>query len=170
MNTYFMLFTTYVSLAIEFSGLLHSVYLVQIVFSKIAGKPIESGEQSALQRLFFWVRALMSLAILILSFVVTLSALFAGKTAMWTGIPEAVSVVVFFVLMCFVGLMEGMQIALFAVVNLPEEEISKAAMATCKLTFQGRNLQAFLIGRQILVTICMFVVARITTITVEDGE
>jgi hypothetical protein len=27
-NTYFMLFTTYVSLAIEMSGLLHSVYLV----------------------------------------------------------------------------------------------------------------------------------------------
>ena len=112
----------------------------------------------------------MSLAILGLSFAVTLSALFAGKTAMWGGIPEAVSVVIFFVLMCFVGLMEGMQIALFAVVNLPEDEISKAAMATCKLTFQGRNLQAFLIGRQILVTICMFVVARITTITVKEGE
>ena len=29
-NSYFMLFTNYVSLAIEFSGLLHSVYLVQI--------------------------------------------------------------------------------------------------------------------------------------------
>ena len=34
-NNYFMLFSTYVSLAIEFSGLLHSVYLVQIFFSKI---------------------------------------------------------------------------------------------------------------------------------------
>lgn len=169
-NTYFMLFTTHVSLAIEFSGLLHCVYLVQITFSKIAGKPIDTSDQSLRQRLFFWIRALISLAILVLSFVVTLSALFAGKTAMWTGIPEAVSVVIFFVLMCFVGLMEGMQIALFAVVNLPEEGISMAAKATCKLTFQGRNLQAFLIGRQILVTICMFVVARITTITVAENE
>ena len=93
-----MLFTTYVALAIEFSGLLHSVYLVQIVFARIAGNATESGDQSVLQRLFFWARALMSLAILGLSFAVTLSALFAGKTTMWAGIPEAVSVVVFFVL------------------------------------------------------------------------
>jgi silicon transporter len=173
-NTYFMVFTTYVSLAIEFSGLLHSVYLVQIFFSKITGTPIDSNEppRSAVQNLFFWGRVLMSTVVLAISFVVTLSALFAGKTTMWDGVPEAVSVIVFFVLMCFVGMMEGMQIALFAVVNLPEEELQNHALAykTCQLTFSGNNLQAFLIGRQICVTICMFVVARITTITIEDGE
>ena len=41
-NNYFMLFTVYVSLAIETSGLLHSVYLVQIIFAKIAGKQNET--------------------------------------------------------------------------------------------------------------------------------
>jgi hypothetical protein len=46
LNNYFMLFTSYVSLLIEFTGLVHSVYLVQIVFSKITGKPIESKEVS----------------------------------------------------------------------------------------------------------------------------
>lgn len=173
-NTYFMVFTTWVSLAIEYSGLLHSVYLVQVVFSKITGTTLvsEDAPQSALQQLFFWARVFMSLVLLVLSFVVTLTALFAGKTSMWEGIPEAASVVVFFILMCFVGVMEGMQIALFAVVNLPEEELKSAKFAykTCQLTFQGNNLQAFLIGRQICVTICMFVVARITTITLEEGE
>ncbi len=43
-NNYFMLFTTYMLLDIEMSGLLHSVYLVKIVFSKIAGKPSKSKE------------------------------------------------------------------------------------------------------------------------------
>ena len=43
-NNYFMLFTSYVSLGIEFSGLVHCVYLVQMIFSKITGKPIESNE------------------------------------------------------------------------------------------------------------------------------
>jgi len=170
-NTYFMLFTTWVSLLIEYSGLLHSVYLVQIFFSKIAGKPIESNEppRSGAQNIFFWSRVLMSLVVLGFSFAVTLSALFNGQTTMWDGIPEAVSVVVFFVLMCFVGMMEGMQIALFAVVNLPEEELKhhSIAHANCQLTFSGRNFQAFLIGRQICVTICMFVVARITTVDVD---
>ena len=87
---------------------------------------------------------------------------------MWDGVPAAASVVIFILLMCFVGLMDGMQIALFAVVNFPEEELNKhtVAAANCKLTFDGKNFAAFLIGRQILVTVCMFVVARITSLNV----
>ena len=172
-NNYFMLFTTYVSLFIEFSGLLHSVYLVQIGFSKITGKPIDSHEppRNATQNLLFWGRVLMSVVILALCFTVTLAALFEGKTTMWDSVPAGASIVIFFLLMCFVGMMEGMQIALFAVVNLPEEELShhKIAHTNCTLTFTGQNLQAFLIGRQICVTICMFVVARITSLNVEIG-
>ena len=173
-NNYFMLFSTYVSLGIEFSGLLHSVYLVQVVFSLITGQPVQSKEppRNAVQNLFFWVRVLMSLAILSFAFAITLKALFIGKTTMWKGVPSAVSVIVFFVLMCFVGLMEGMQIALFAVVNMPKEKLesAKVAKANCELTFSGQNFQAFLIGRQICVTCCMFVVARITTLNFSDGE
>ena len=173
-NTYIMLFTTYISLAIEFSGLLHCVYLVQILFSKIAGKPIGSKEppRNAAQNFFFWARVLMSVLILVLAFAVTLSALFRGKTTMWEGIPSYVSVMIFFILMCFVGMMEGMQIALFAVVNMSEEELKQhsIAYANCQLTFAGQNLQAFLIGRQICVTICMFVIARITTLDIGSGD
>jgi MFS family permease len=174
LNNYFMLFTTYVSLAIEASGLLHSVYLVQIIFSKIAGKPIESKEEprGAVANLFFWVRVLFSCAVLGFAFAVTMAALFNGQTTMWDGVPEVVSVVVLFILMAFVGMMEGMQIALFAVVNMPEDELKKHAIAyaNCELTFRDQNLQAFLIGRQICVTCCMFIVARITSCKVEDGE
>jgi len=166
-------FVTYVSLGIEFSGLLHSVYLVQYIFAAITGTPIESKEpeRSAVQNVFFWVRVLVSCAILGFAFAVTLSALFDGKTAMWDGVPSAVSVVLLFILMCFVGMMEGMQIAMFAVLNMPEEELAQYTVckANCDLTFSGQNLQAFLIGRQICVTVCMFVVARITTLNIEIG-
>jgi hypothetical protein len=172
-NTHFMVFTTYVSLAIEYSGLLHSVYLVQVIFSKITNTPIDSKEppRTGAQNAFFWARVVFSVAILAFAFAVTLTALFDGKTTMWEGVPTAVSVVVFFVLMCFVGMMEGMQIALFAVVNLPEEELAQytIAKANCKSTFTGTNLQAFLNGRQICVTVCMFIVARITTLNIEVG-
>jgi hypothetical protein len=166
-------FVTYVSLAIEFSGMLHSVYLVQILFSKITGEPVESSEppRNATQYRFFWGRVLFSLAILGFAFAVTLAALFDGKTTMWDGVPSVVSVVVFFVLMCFVGMMDGMQIALFAVKNLPEEELVQHTIAhkNCQLTFSGQNLQAFLIGRQICVTVCMFIVAKVTTLNIEIG-
>mgnify|MGYP000096344151 CR=1 FL=1 len=66
-NNYFMLyFVTYVSLAIEFSGLLHSVYLVQVIFSKITNSPIDSKEppRTGAQNAFFWARVVFSVAIL----------------------------------------------------------------------------------------------------------
>eukprot|EP00977_Amphora_coffeiformis_P003343 scaffold620_cov169-Amphora_coffeaeformis.AAC.13 len=169
-NNWGMLFTTYISLAIEKSGLLHCVYLVQILFSRLTGKPFDFGDgsQGPGSKFFFWARVMMSLAILCFAFAVTLAALFEGKTAMWD-VPEYVSVIIFFSLMCVVGLMEGMQIALFAIVNLPEDELKSYTIAytNCKLVFSGTNFQAFLIGRQICVTICMFIVARITTISVD---
>jgi len=171
LNNYGLLAITYVSLAIEASGLLHCVYLVQIIFAKLTGTAIDSDEppRSGLRMAWFWLRVVASLGILAFSFAVTLSALFSGQTTMWPGVPEAVSVVIFFVLMCFVGLMEGMQIALFTVVNYPEEELKKnpTAYNNCQLTFRDQNLQAFLIGRQICVTVCTFVVARITTLDVD---
>jgi hypothetical protein len=174
-NNHFLLyFVAYLSLAMEFSGLLHAVYLVQLVFARITSTPVDTNEpvRNRLQQLFFWGRVVFSLLVLGFAFAVTLSALFQGQTTMWQGIPEVVSVILFFLLMCFVGMMEGMQIALFAVVNVPPEELAKQsaiAHKNCQLTFQGENLQAFLIGRQICVTICTFIIARITTLDVEVG-
>jgi hypothetical protein len=175
-NNYFILFTIYVSLLIEMSGLLHSVYLVQIIFYKVSGKPIDSEEEprNAIESFFFWARVLISLVVLGFSFAVTLTALFDGKTTMYEGVPEYASVIILFILMAFIGMMEGMQIALFAVVNLPEDELKKHPFAykVCELTFTGSNLQAFLIGRQICVTCCTFIVALITScdVDVDAGE
>ena len=172
-NNYFMLFSTYISLGIEFSGLLHCVYLVQIFFAKITGTSIISNEnpRSSLRRIFFWLRVGLSLTVLSLSFAVTLSAMAQGKTTAWKSIPTGASIAIFFALMGFVGLMERMQISLFATMNLPEEDLAKhpAATKTCKLAFSGINLQALLIGRQILVTLCMFVVAKLSSLDVAIG-
>eukprot|EP00816_Leptocylindrus_hargravesii_P006433 CAMPEP_0196802236 /NCGR_PEP_ID=MMETSP1362-20130617/1879_1 /TAXON_ID=163516 /ORGANISM="Leptocylindrus danicus, Strain CCMP1856" /LENGTH=200 /DNA_ID=CAMNT_0042173475 /DNA_START=1378 /DNA_END=1980 /DNA_ORIENTATION=- len=55
---------------------------------------------------------------------------------------------------------------------MPEEQLTghDVAQKNCRLTFEGTNLQAFLIGRQICVTCCMFVIARITSIKIGDGD
>jgi Silicon transporter len=170
-NNYFMLFSEYVSLAIEMSGLLHAVYLVQILFSVMTGTPVDSNEppRSLASIFLFWARVTLSVAILYYAFAVTLVALFQEQTNMWDGVPPAASVVSLFILMALVGVMEGMQIALFAVVNMPEEEIAghPTAAQNCRLISTGQNLQAFLIGRQIFVTCCMFIVARITSVNVD---
>jgi silicon transporter len=175
-NNYFAVFTLYVAMAIEFSGLLHSSYLIQMAVAAMSGKPIESQEapRDGAQNAFFYARCLFSVVALGLALLVTIGALFQGKTTAWEGVPNGISVIVFFVLMSVVGLLEGMQIAFFAVAKLTKLERGTGvfAMKTCEVLFrgEGRNLPGFMVGRQICVVSCMFVVARITTLNVDTDE
>lgn len=176
-NNYFALLTLYVAMAIEFSGLLHASYLIQMLVNVLAGKKSNSKEQSRnsgiLHKVFFFVRCLISLAILSFSLGVTMEALFNGKTTMWNGIPAWVAVIIFVILLCIVGMLEGMQIAFFAVAKIPASERGDSMFAkkTCELLFRGEgyNMPAFMVGRQLCVVSCMFFVARVTTVKIPEG-
>jgi hypothetical protein len=175
-NTYFAVFTVWVAMAIEFSGLLHASYLIQMAVAAMSGEKIQTNEapRNAFESIFFWGRCLMSLAILGFCLAVTLTALFDGKTTVWEGLPPGVTVVIFCLLLSVVGLLEGMQIAFFAVSRVRKEERGDSVWAkrTCDLLFheKGHNLPGFMIGRQLCVVSCMFFVARVVTIELEDGE
>jgi hypothetical protein len=178
-NNNFMLFSTYFSLGIEATGLLHSVYLVQYLFAAVTGKVIESkeGPRSAVGNVLFWGRVLMSLAILGFSLAVAFDSLFADVTKMYDGVPSAASVVIFLILLCIVGLLEGLQIAAFAVLKMPKETYSGTiAGANCDLLFKNKSaLPKFLVGRQIVVASLMFTVGRVVSVDagnrlVEEGR
>ena len=169
-NSHAMYFTLWLSLAIENSGLLHFVYLVQHAFSRISGHKISvkcSG--SRLGRLWFWARVVCSTVLLSAACVITGVALFQGQTTLYKGFPKTLTVVALFILFGLIGMMEGMQIALFAVVNLPEEQLKyhHLARANCDMIFSGTNFQAFLIGRQVCVTFAVFALATMITIHVD---
>jgi len=184
-NNYIMVVTTYISLAIEFSGLLHCVYLVQYGFAYFLTPTTtkvnndsndEQHQQTVLQRIFWWVRVIFSLTVLGFALAVTITALVERKSGMWEGTAShpAVALIIFFVLLGLVGLMEGMQIAAFALLKMSDEELSnyKIAHKNCRLMYEGTNLQSFLVGRQIFVAALMFIVARIAAIHIdtEMGE
>ena len=177
-NNWFAVFTVWVAMAIEFSGILHTSYLIQQLAAYLAGKTIESNEppRNVFQNIFFYGRCAMSLAIVVFAFYVTLYALFNGKTTMWEGVPAGLSVVIFAILLVIIGLLEGSQIAYFAVTKLQKSERGDGFFAkkTCDLLFEqgegNHNLAAFMIGRQLCVVSCMFFVARVTTIRLEDDE
>lgn len=175
-NNFFALFTLWVALLVESSGLLHASYLVQKMVSKVAGKSIESYEEERTRRqvIIFYLKCTLSLTILGFSLAVTLEALLKGQTTIWKGAPDWVSIVVFFVLMSTVGLLEGMQIAFFAVAKLPDSERGDATFTkkTCELLFrgEGQNLPGFMIGRQLCSVACFFVIARVITPNVQEGE
>jgi len=167
--------TIAVARLIEASGLVHSSYLVQIIVAAMAGKPVESREapRTDMQNIFFFGRCFMSLGILIFAFVLTLVALFKGKTTMWEGVPSGVAVAVFFLLMSVVGMLEGMQIAFFGVSRIPEDERGNSWIAkkVCEILFYGEaeNLAGFMIGRQLCVVSCMFFIARVTSLDIDPA-
>lgn len=174
-NTYFAVFTLYVAMAIEATGLLHTCYLIQMTVANMAGKPIESSEapRTGVQNAFFWGRVLLSLVCLAYAIAVTVEALFAGKTTMWESVPSWASIILFLAFMCIIGMLEGMQIAFFAVAKLPRSERGKHewCMKTCHLLFkgEGKNLPGFMIGRQLCVVSCFFFAARVTSLNVDTS-
>ena len=180
-NNYIMVGTTYMSLLIEFSGLLHAVYLIQygfelFVVNKNNNDEIKRNEidnnvpkRAIYQTIFFWFRVVVSLCILGFALAVTVSALLEGKSGITWNVSPGIALIIFFVLLCLVGLMEGLQIAAFALMNMPENELKKHTIAyqNCSLLFDGTNLQSFLVGRQIFVASLMFIVARIVSIQID---
>ena len=172
-NTHFMTFTLYVTLIIEFTGVMHVCYLIRDCFYWGAGKPVETNEapRDGAQSLFYWGRVLFSIAVLAFSIAVTVSAIFADKTAVWEGVPPIVSCILLVVFMVVIGMLEGMQIAFFAVCKLPAAERANSPWAnrTVELLFKGdgRNLPGFMVGRQMTVTLCFFIVGRILSIQVD---
>jgi len=178
-NNYFALFTLYVAMGVEFSGVMHSSYLIQNILSAASGKPIISNEppRTGFTFAFFWGRVVMSIAILGFCMAVTLVALFNGDTMVsvkYPGIPNGVSVFLFFFFMAIVGMLEAMQIAFFAVAKLPADErgTSFFGRKTCDLLFKGngQNLPGFMIGRQLTVVFSFFLVASITGLNITPGE
>ncbi|KAL3808901.1 hypothetical protein ACHAXA_008015 [Cyclostephanos tholiformis] len=175
-NNYLALFTLYAALVIEFLGFCHACYLVQNLISLASGKPVKTNEEPRTwpQSIFFWLRVLMSLLILGSSFAVTIVALFQGKTTMWEGTPDVVSLILFFVLLAIVGMLEAMQIAFLATSKMRKEHRGTSFFG--KKTVEvisarnGQNLPAFMIGRQLMVVSLFFILARVTTIDVTVGE
>lgn len=173
-NNWLMVGSTYAALAIEDSGLLHATYLLRRLVGKIAGQPIESAEAElgSWGKAWFWTRALGSLALLVFSVAATIRAIFDGKTSMWPGVPVPVSIILLVALIVVMGFMDALQIAVYKVLYMSDEELAKHPVAhfNTRFALRGTNLRAFLIGRQVFQTVVLFVIARIISIRVHKGE
>merc|ERR1712071_127513 len=92
----------------------------------------------------------------------------------YPNISNGLSVFLFFFFICIVGMLEGMQIAFFAVAKLPANErgTSFFGKKTCDLLFKGngQNLPGFMIGRQLTVVSSFFIVGTITSLNIPPGE
>ena len=167
--------TTLMCLWVEASGLLHSVYLVQCFFGTAEGDEMGDckveEEKTTGQKVLFWTQMVASCMMLVACLAVTCDALWKVEATMYPGLTTLSNFALFFCLVCFLGLLEAIQIAAFAVVKLPKDVVARnpAAEANCKMVFRGQNFKALLIGRQIGVTTSMFMLAKITTTKVDSN-
>jgi len=173
-NNYLALFTLYFALGIEFSGVMHCAYLIQYGVALVSGEEIKSNEEPRtwVQSIFFWFRVLLSLTVLSFSLAVTLVALFQGKTTMWPNVPTWASLLSFVFLLILVGMLEAMQISFYACAKMKKDERATSFFGkkTGELISKKNNLPAFMIGRQLMVVSCFFILARVTTLDVEVGR
>ena len=174
-NSRIVWITTLMCLWVEASGLLHSVYLVQRFFGTAEvdemGDCKVDKEKTTGQKVLFWTQMVASCMMLVASLAVTCDALCQVEGTMYPGLTNLSNFALFFCLVCFLGLLEAIQIAAFAVVKLPKDFVARnpAAEANCKMVFRGQNFKALLIGRQIGVTTSMFMLAKITTTKVDSN-
>jgi len=207
-NNIFFTMTVYLSLGIETSGILHTVHFASGSFQYLSNATKTEGKEfDIVSQILYWGRVLVSFLFLGFSLGCILQEILKHHTAMWSGVPPGVSILIFFLILIYVGILEGLQIAIFAVstmdmssavpvplpahdvnsnnVNANEDNINetnpssstipavtpsklvpipKAAKKNCDLVLGKKSFASFVVGRQICVTLLMFVVARISSI------
>jgi len=172
MNNYVVLFSTYMALLVETTGVCHSAYLIQIIAAKISGKKLlRNQERTSVQSFFFWLRVTISVMLLLFALSCTIAAIFRYDTKMYDGVPSWVSLVSLFGLILLVGMLDALQIAICAVAHIPGDTLAQYPRARRNSEYvRGKRLPNFLLGRQIGQTMVQFLLARITTINVKIGE
>jgi len=166
-----------VCLAMEATGLCHFTYLIQKALVEFKGTPEAKAKQTKDQGhpVFFYGRVALSFVVLVLSLMVIIKALFNGQTnfaSTLPGMPNYAGFLFFVFLLCVVCSTEGLQVALFHMQKMDPEEfkVHPGAEANAAVAFAGTNLQGFLIGRQILTALSMFVLSLITAIQADLTE
>ena len=172
-----------VCLFMEATGLCHFTYLIQKALVEYRGTPEAKAKQTKDQgnAVLFYGRCLISFVIVVLSLAVIFKALFNGQTnfaSTLPGLPNYAGFLFFIFLLCVVCSTEGLQVALFHMQKMDpaEFEVHAGAKANAAVAFAGTNLQGFLIGRQILTALSMFILSIITGIQADltevnsDGE
>jgi len=164
---------------VESIGLTHSSYLLKDIFVHFTGiDPSEANPDKKMKHdWIYYAKCALSVAATIFSFVFIVKGLAKSQTNAtegpgWEELPGGAAVVISLFFLFIMACAEGLQISGLALALRPSEEYKdKAPLAyrTCQLMFAGRNMQAFLVGRQFMVAMMMVLLARVTSYAGSDG-
>lgn len=113
-----------------------------------------------------WMRYIFSFSALLFSFIIVSYAIILQLTSFYKEVPAAVSYLLLFILLGILALMEGIQIAVVELMKLPIESLNPGSHAydIAQLTREKFRLPSFLMGRQVVVVLVVFLLGRLTTL------
>jgi len=173
-------FVIWPCLIVESIGLTHSSYLLKDVLCWISG--IDTSKADPAKELnkdaLHWAKCTLSVAAVVFSgtFIIkgiALSQTNATQGAGWNKLPGGAAVVVSLFFVFMLASAEGIQVSVIALKTVSGDvykERSPLAYRTAKLALKGRNMSAFLVGRQFLTAMNMVLLARVTSYAGGDGE
>jgi hypothetical protein len=184
---FFALYTiVYPCLIVESVGLTHSSYLLKDFLVHITGIPLSEADPAKAQNknIVYYIKCGISVAAVIFSFVFIVKGLAMSQTNAtegvgWNKLPGWAAVLLSLFFIYLIACAEGMQVSLLAMAKIPSHEYKQRAplaYRTTQLAYSGRNMQAFLVGRQFTVAMMIIILAKVTSyagsegILIGDGE
>merc|ERR1719420_529794 len=127
---------------------------------------------------WYYAKCALSVAAVIFSGVFIIKGIALSQTnattgAGWRKLPGGWAVVVSLFFIFMLACAEGLQVSVIALATVPGSHYrQKAPLAyrTAKLALKGRNMSAFLVGRQFLTAMNMVLLSRVTSYAGGDGE
>lgn len=111
-------------------------------------------------------RTVLSFCICLFSIIVVTVAFVHEKNLFWKQVPFPVQQIILVVDLLLLAALEGVQISLVVLKAFPAEAYRYThprSYRVGQIIFKGFNFEKFLMGRQILVVVCVFLAARLTT-------
>jgi hypothetical protein len=159
-------------LIIESLGLTHSSYILKDLLVWMTNMDTSEQDQSKLMKKnwVYYTKCVISITAVIFAGIFlfkgwAMSQTNATEGSGWRHLPGGAAVVVSLLFLFTMACAEGLQVSGLALMkkNTSDfKESSPKAYATCELMFKGRNMQAFLVGRQFMVALMMVLLGRVT--------
>jgi len=167
-------------LIVESIGLTHSSYLLKDLLCWISGidQATADPEKALKKDALHYAKCALSVAAVCFSGLmitkgISLSQTNATEGPGWERLPGALAVLVSFFFIFMLASAEGIQVSVIALMTVPGstyKDRSPLAYRTEKLAIKGRNMSAFLAGRQFLTAMNMVLLARVTSYAGKGGE
>jgi hypothetical protein len=160
------------TLFVESIGLTHSTYMLKDGLAWAVG--IDRSEEDPAKKMnknfFYYLRCLISISAVLFAGTFLVKGWIMAQTAAtsgagWRFLPPAASVVVSVFFLFIMSCAEGLQVSALALQHENNAELATTApkaYAITQILFKGRNMQAFLVGRQFFVALMMILLGRVT--------